>query len=276
MKKYVLIILFSVFCLLKINAQPAKSFTVFDNLHYAEKPDTATFGIANCNIIYGHLWPAPKRIKTTAPTVPGDSQLNDDAPLPNALMEPAFKAEAEKCGQKPGPIVLDFEAHQLSGKPELVLPHFAAYESLVRWTKEAAPGHLVGYYGHGLFPEQPGKRYQAEAAKLADLVDAFFPSMYVFGDDRAAWQKKAAALVAQAHRLAPGKPVCFYLWPQYHEGSPKALQFVSGDYWLWQLETARKVGADGVVMWSSNSPAWNPEAEWWQATLKFLKEVKTP
>ena len=82
-------------------------------------------------------------------------------------------------------------------------------------------------------------------------------------------QEKLQSLIAKAHQIAPGKPVYPYLWAQYHEGAPKALEFLDGDYMKFQLETARDCGADGVVMWSSSKPAWN-DAPWSKALLKFV------
>lgn len=244
-------------------ASQAKSFTVFDNLHYVGKPDAsrlAKFGIVNCNIIYeGSIWKGGKKN-------PNVGKLPD---------ENAYKQIVRKKSRQPGPVAIDIEGLYLSGKPEVVEPRFTLFTTLTRWTQEAAPGRLVGWYGHGLFPEHPGKNYRKEASLLAKTVNAFFPSMYTFNDDRAAWKKKAESLVAAAHKIAPGKPVYFYIWPQYHGGTQKALQFLSGDYWLWQLKTAKKAGADGVVMWSSGKPVWNPNAAWWKATLKFLKGNKT-
>ena len=260
----------SVCCFFSLTAKSApqqsqaKSFTVFDNLHFVERPDTAQFGIANCNIVYGYGRYAPKDLQ---------DRKSQKIPAANELKDPFQKAVRE-AAQKPGPVVLDIEQFYFKGKPEVVKSRFDLFVNLTRWAQEAAPGRAIGWYGHGLFPNPPGAQYGQEASQLATTVNAFFPSMYTFNDDRAAWEKKARSLVAEAHKIAPGKPVYFYIWPQYHNGTPKGLQFLSGDYWLWQLETARKVGADGVVMWSSGKPAWNPNTEWWKATLKFLKESK--
>jgi hypothetical protein len=232
-----------------------RTFTVYDNLGYGGKPDTTPLGLLNCNIIYQGriIWKDGNR-----------TNLVPD--------EAAFKALVRDKARKPGPIVIDIEGVPLSGERKQVAKHLRLFLDLVKWAHEAVPGCVVGYYGHGLFPEKPGKEYAAEAKQLAAAVDAFFPSMYTFNDSRDAWTKKLESLVEEAHRIAPGKPVYPYVWPQYHEGTPKALQFISGDYWSFQLNTARECGADGVVFWSSSKVRWPDNAEWWQATLRFMAE----
>jgi hypothetical protein len=233
----------------------ASSFTIFDNMFYPKKPSLVADGFKDCNIVYaGYVWQGAEK----SPTY-GD--MPDEA---------TYKKTVQAHSTKPGPVVLDFETLRLSGKPELVEAHFKLFMTLVKWTHEAAPGHVVGFYGHGLFPEQPAKEYAQQARQLADAVDAFFPSMYTFTEDRDGWKKKAEGLLQQAHQIAPGKPVYFYIWPQFHGGTH---EFLKGDQWAFELQTARDIGADGVVFWSSSkSPPWDVNAPWWQETLKFLKQ----
>ncbi len=234
-----------------------RPFVVFDNMAYANKPDLSTSGlIASCVIYYRGEWK----------TAVAAGQLPDEA---------SFKAAVRsRSAGKPGPVVIDFEYVFLSktrGTTDAsVKAHFKLFITLAKWAHQAAPGHLVGFYGHGLFPEEPGREYAAETKALIAAVDAFFPSLYVHGNQTAAqWKQKLQSLVQQAHELAPGKPVYPYVWPQYHEGGPKALEFVDAGYMKFQLETARDCGADGVVFWSSNKPAWK-DAPWLQALLQFV------
>lgn len=240
------------------SAKPAgQPFLVFDNMAYAKKPDLSTNGLVpSCVIYYRGDWK----------TAIAAGQLPDEA---------AFKeAVKSRAAGRPGPVVLDFESVFLSKRNQTtdaeVKQHFTLFITLVKWAHEAAPEHLVGYYGHGLFPEEPGKEYTAEKMQLAAAVDAFFPSLYSYGNQTPEkWKAKLQMLLAQAHALAPGKPVYPYVWPQYHEGAPKALEFLDGDRMKFELETARDCGADGVVIWSSNKPAWQ-DAPWLQAVLKFV------
>ena len=229
-------------------------FEIFDNLHNPNKPDLTSAGLGGCNIVYaGHVWPGAEKSPAYG-TLPAEA---------------AYKGAVRAQTKVAGPVVLDFEKLALSGQPEVAQAHFELFMTLVRWTHEAVPGHPVGFYGHGLFPEAPGKEYAAQAARLAASVDAFFPSMYTFDTNRDAWRKKAEGLVLAAHRIAPGKPVYFYVWPQFHGGTHAVL---SGDQWAFELDAARDVGANGVVLWSgTRTPPWDDAAPWWQATLAFLK-----
>lgn len=242
------------------STQPAaRPFLVFDNMAYAGKPDLSTNGLVPSCVIYDRAeW--KKAIAA--------GQLPDEA---------LFKAEVRsRAAGRPGPVVIDIEYVFLSQTRGTtgaeVQQHFKLFITLARWAHEAAPGHCVGYYGHGLFPEEPGQEYAAEKNQLLAAVDDFFPSMYSFGNQTPAkWQEKLQFLLAQAHELAPGKPVYPYLWAQYHEGSPQALEFLDGDRMKWELETARDSGADGVVFWSGAKPAWK-DAPWFQAMRKFVAE----
>ena len=244
----------------RLSAPPAGTpFIVFDNMAYAGKPDLSTNGLVPSCVIYNHA-----EMKTAIAA----GQLPDEA---------AFKQLVKsRAAGRPGPVVIDIEyvfLSQTRGTTDAeVKQHFKLFITLARWAHEAAPGHCVGYYGHGLFPEEPGKEYAAEKQQLIAAVDAFFPSMYSFGNQTPAkWQEKLQFLLAQAHELAPGKPVYPYVWGQYHEGSPKALEFLDGDRMKWELETARDCGADGVVFWSGAKPAWKFEP-CFQAMLKFVAD----
>ncbi|MCE5267739.1 MAG: hyaluronidase [Planctomycetaceae bacterium] len=249
-------------------ASTPRQFVVFDAMGYGQ-PDTSRYGMIRFVCFYYRL-PGDKD-KHLAPTMKAFSA----GTLPPKA---DFIAAVQKhASRRTGPIVLDIEGIPLSGDPKVVKPRFTLFATLAKWAKEAAPDRIVGYYGHGLFPERPAKQYKAEAKELAAPVDAFFPSMYVFNDNREAWRKKLADVVAEARRIAPGKPVYPFVWPQYHDGTPQQFQFVTGEYWRWQLDTIRQCGADGVVLWGArrypNAHVWNEQADWWQETLRFMKSL---
>jgi len=246
-------------------AQPAsrlaKPFVVYDNMFYKGKPDLTDLGLIPSCVIYDN-----KELKAAVAA----GQLPDEMSFKKLVQE--------RSVGRPGPVVIDIEYVYLSrtrGTTDAaVKQHFELFITLAKWAHEAAPGHLVGFYGHGLFPEEPGKEYAAETKELIAAVDAFFPSMYVHGKQTASqWQEKLQFLTRQAHEIAPGKPVYPYVWPQYHEGGPKALEFVDGDYMKFQLETAQAAGVDGVVFWSGGKPAWTTAGNntpWLQALQKFM------
>jgi hypothetical protein len=236
-----------------------KPFLVFDNMGYVGKPDLSTNGlIPSCVIYYHGDW----KKAVTAGRLPDEKSFKE--------------AIRSRSAGKPGPVVIDIEYVYLSQThgttDDEVKQHFKLFITLAKWAHEAAPGHLVGFYGHGLFPEEPGTEYSAETRQLIAAVDAFFPSMYIHGNQTAAqWRAKLQTLLAQAHELAPGKPVYPYVCPQYHEGGPKALEFVDPGYMKFQLETARDSGASGVVFWASGKFRWE-DAPWLHALLQFVAE----
>jgi hypothetical protein len=221
----------------------AKPFMVFDNMPKAAKMDGAAAGMAPCTII-GIPWIETNRVA--------------DVDALKAKVREIVKHP--KYAHQPGLLVLDIE----------YVHDFRLFINLAKWVHEAAPGHPVGYYGHGLFPERPSKEQQAEADELAATVDAFLPSMYNFDDNREGWKNKLTALVQQAHRIAPGKPVYPYMWPGYHGGTRKAMRLLTGDYWKYQLETARECGADGLVIWGNPAAHWDDKSTWRQDTLDFI------
>jgi hypothetical protein len=107
------------------------------------------------------------------------------------------------------------------------------------------------------------------AGELARHVNAFFPPMYTFDDDRQAWAKRAEAEAAEDRVLAPGKPVFFYLWPQYHDGTPKQFQYVvepSGNSNSIPGVALPRVSCCGLQAVSTGT-----SSGWWAATQEFMR-----
>jgi len=246
-----------------LRAEPAgKSFLVFDNMHYKGMPDLTPLGFIPNAVIY-------EQKKTWIPLIQAHQML-DETMFKNLVRS--------NIVGRPGPVVIDIEYSYLSRNKTTtdadVRFNFKLFITLAHWAHEAAPGHLVGYYGHGLFPEEPGKEYAAETREFLKSIDAFFPSMYVHGTQTPEqWRQKLELLLQQARQIAPEKPVYPYLWGQYHEGGPHALEFVSGEYEKFQLENCVKYGCDGVVYWSGGKPPWTPatrELPWFKTVTDFL------
>jgi hypothetical protein len=232
-------------------AEHARSFTVYDNMFYRGKPNTAVQGLRASNILYENLiWPDKK----------------DFGVLPNRN---AFAALVRSHIANPGPLVIDIEQLPLKGSLEAARHNMEILATLADWAHEAAPGKIIGYYGTNTLSKVPPPSL-ALARELAHHVDAFFPPMYTFDDDHAKWGQRAQAEAAEARDLDPGKPVYFYLWPQYHDGTPRAFQFIAGSYWKFQLETSRRY-CSGIVLWSPSRYDWDNSTGWWSATREFLR-----
>jgi len=230
-----------------------RPFPVYDNMFYIGKPDTKKYGLIPSNIIdEGQIWPH------------GQSYVV----LPN---RGAFDAIVAAHISNPGPIVLDIEKLPLKGSPDTIRQHLHVLATLADWTRADARGKTVGYYGYNTLTGVPPAN-RAYAQELARHVDAFFPSMYTFDDVRAAWATRAKTEAAEDRALAAGKPVFFYLWPQYHDGTPKQFQYIDAAYWKFQLSTAYQ-HADGVVLWGPSRFPWDESSGWWAATLEFIGQL---
>lgn len=225
------------------------SFVIYDNLFYRGKPDTAREGLVASNIIYeGKIWP----------------RKNEYGSLPNRA---EFQATVREYIANPGPLVLDIEGLPLKGPQETALRNLEVLTKLADWAREAAPGKVVGYYGTNTLSNVPSANL-GYARELARHVGAFFPPMYTFDDDRGKWERRAKNALSEAHQLDDKKPVYFYMWPQYHDGTAKQFHFIDAAYWKFQLETARRY-SNGIVLWSPSRYDWNDATGWWAATVEF-------
>jgi hypothetical protein len=226
-------------------------FALFDNMYYRGKPDTIRDGFVVSNILYeGVIWP---------------HNVNYGVLPDRKEYETIVRAHIAN----PGPLVIDIEELPLRGSPEVVRQHLETLSTLADWAHAAAPGKLIGFYGTNTLTRVAPDDMEY-ARELAKHVDAFFPPTYTFDDDRAKWQQRALDAFAEAHKLDPTKPVYFYMWPQYHENTPKQFQFVDASYWTFQLETASHLSS-GIVIWSPSMFDWNDSTGWWTATQRFAR-----
>jgi hypothetical protein len=230
-----------------------RSFPVFDNMFYRGKPNTGADGLILSNILYeGVIWPSSSQFGTLPP-------------------RPTFEALVRAHNLNPGPLVLDIERLPLKGTADTALHNLEILATLADWARAATPNRLVGYYGSNTLTRVPAASI-GFARTLASHVNALFPPMYTFDDDRAAWAQRAEMEATEARSLGPNKPVYFYLWPQYHDGTPRQFQFIDADYWMFQLRTAVHI-ADGIVLWSPDKFSWNDSTGWWAATRRFMREL---
>lgn len=230
------------------------SFPIYDNMFYKGKPDTAKDGFIAANILYeDKIWRNKRQLGA----------------LPN---RETFQALVQAEASNPGPLVIDIESMSLRASPESAHHNMETLAKLADWAHQAAPGKVIGYYGTNTLSNVPSVN-QTVARELADHVDVFFTPIYTFDDNRASWEKRAQAAQAEAHELDPKKPVYFYLWPQYHVGSGKALRYVDAEYWKFQLETARRY-SNGIVLWGPSKYVWDDKTGWWAATEQFAASLQ--
>ncbi|WP_157385499.1 hypothetical protein [Mesorhizobium sp. STM 4661] len=240
----------------------AAEFRVFEDLFFEGGPkDFRQFGLEHMTIVSPHI---------LGPDVPNADQ-------------------AKKAIEKPrdgNHLVIDIESWPLEGDGQGLT--ISKYQQTLAALKKADPSVRLGLYsvlpvrdywranganGESGFSAWQGANSQL-AAGLIPYVDDLYPSLYTFYGDKDAWVVYAEANLKEARRISSGKPVYCFLWPQFH----KTYAFLPGDYWYAQLDTCRRM-ADGIVIWGTIRGAgpyqpmkWDEKAEWWQATLRFLRE----
>ncbi len=189
----------------------------------------------------------------------------------NLPSQASFAAVVRQSIGNPGPLVLDIEHLPLKGDPQTIQHNLQTLETLADWAHQAAPGKLIGYFGTNTLSKIDPDDL-SYARELAHHVDAFFQPMYATGPDQANWEKHAAESAAEARSLDPAKPIYFYIWPQYVTGSKHQFEYISADYWHFQLATSQKY-ADGVVLWSPSRFSWDDSSGWWESTLQFVQSL---
>ena len=143
---------------------------------------------------------------------------------------------------------------------------------------------LRSYWG----PVQPGSTTEANWQAINDSVqtlidkqDFIAPSIYTLYTDgpnearpwketQAGGGSYAAGMIAEAYRVANGKPVYPILWPEYHPnagvGSDQYLPYTA---FLEQLECAC-CDADGWILWNEPGTPSGSGVPWWDAVDDHL------
>jgi hypothetical protein len=119
--------------------------------------------------------------------------------------------------------------------------------------------YQTDYFGSPLDPQYadflkaPGlaKPVNAQIKRLAASTDALFPPYYVF------WYDNLGTTPAQRYQLTN--------------------KFLTKGFFRYQLDTLKKLGSDGVVIWGSlgehnGREKFDRNADWWKEYLAFAKE----
>jgi Hyaluronidase len=252
-------------------ADPGKCLRVFDATAYVGKPDLASRGIEMANVFEPDRW-WPQR---------GPDDLPDQS---------ASQEWIRRIRMRQGLLVLDLERWWLRGSDAVVSEAMRRYMTVADWIRAAGYSDPMGYYG--VIPTyNPASALQSADSSsraawrkendrvqpLADRVDMLFPSLYTSDEDVGKWERLAVATLQEARRLARGKPVYPFLWPQYEgTNTPLSLKYLPKSQWARELEVIGN-NASGVVIWGgiapaagSGSPPWDESAPWWQATVEFM------
>lgn len=272
-------LLLTIVCLALVPLQAAVArdnqthrFELFDAMLFSGQPDFSKYGFKHLRIVDDHELYGPGQSNTSVPSV-----------------EQIKKIVAGGAGPG-GIIVIDLEQWPMTGA-NAAASRQNYIETLDRFRKASPNGKF------GLYDVLPGRQYWPAMGprggavyrsweQSVDLtrpivphVDALFPSLYTFYPDQSGWVRYATENLRQARRIADGKPVYCFLWPQYHDSAATPFALIPGDYWRLQLETCRKL-ADGVVIWGGYTSKngftqlpWDDNADWWKATLNFVKTL---
>jgi hypothetical protein len=249
-------------------ATPQAKFRVFDATLYKAKPNLGQFGLTPLNVEYpGVLWPKA-------------------ADMQNVPAAAVVQKLADGVSRSTGLAVVDIEQWAVTGDPVTVAESVGKYQQTLQMFKQAAPSLQFGYYAIAPIrdywnvmagPKSAGylawQKDNDAVAPIAQQADALFPSLYTFYTDQVGWKKYAIANIAEARRIAPGKPVYVFLWPQYDASTgAQGGDYLPDAYWKMELETAKQY-ADGVVIWGGWTETWDDNASWWLETQQFMTEI---
>ncbi len=244
-------------------------FHVYGETRLLNQPDLSQYGLKKLRMVYtGAFW---KKGVDDFQLLPPRQRVID-------FMKKNYATYA-------GLFVPDVEQWTLTGSNAQVETSVNKYVTLLGWIKSAAPRATVGYYGR---PPKPDKRASLDPsspkyrqwqavnnllAPLADAQGALFPVMYTADDNKELWIKAATGKIRESKRLGKGKPVYVFINPFYHNVAGP-VQFrskpIPKDYFLLQLKTLKRLGADGAIIWNAKKLPWDNNAGWWLATKTFL------
>jgi hypothetical protein len=244
-------------------------FLVFDAMLYKAKPDLSQYGLTPISVEYpGVIWPGTST----------DMQNVPDATVVQKL--------AAGATQSTSMAVVDIEQWAVTGDSATVAQSVVKYQQTLQMFQQDAPSVQFGYYATAPIrdywdvmagPQSAGylawQQQNDAVAPIAQQASALFPSLYTFYADQAGWQKYAIANISEARRIAPGKPVYVFLWPQYDASTgAQGGGYLPDAYWQMELETAKQY-ADGVVIWGGWTETWDSNASWWLETQQFMTEI---
>jgi len=258
-----------------------ETFGLYDSLLFIGKPDLSPYGFKRSRTVYqNELWP-PKAEYTT----PNEPAVRSKA---RAVLAAGVTAAV--------PVILDVEQYSVDVRLDIshinpdtstVDANIRKLEQIISWFRDEAPTLKVGFYDvaapviplpvTGQHPVNDAEWAISEKATsylipFVTHVDALYPSLYTFTTDPAKWVALARRIISETKRIAAGKPVRPFIWPQYHDvmRGPLALTYIDYDYWMLQLTTIRDAGVSGIVFWGGYQRQWDDTQGWWHATRDFI------
>jgi hypothetical protein len=190
-----------------------------------------------------------------------------------------------------GRVIINVEHWNIRAKGREQRDNVTKYVQLLDWFKQENPQLKWGYFARPpvrdymrsiLGPEhykyQRWQRMNDGLKPLAEVVDIIYPSLYTHNNDPVSWREYAKQNIAESRRLAGGKPVIAFLWPQFKKSDQTYSQeYIPADFWRVQLETVYE-HADGVVIWGGwddkrrGKADWSEDLAWWQVLKRFIRD----
>lgn len=247
------------------------NFKVFDGTYFRPVPWALNnYGLKDIEMLY-----PPTMWGESTAELEGTTHMPDKERVTRAVQDASSKGITNLC--------INIEHWPLEGSDSEIESSIDRFIKLINWIKEVDPDMQVGFYGvppirkFGMSTkDKDSATYQEwvdmnlKLQRLANNVDAFYPSLYTYNDDREKWVTEAIAQTDVLEQLAPGKPVYFFMWPEYHPYLDEfAGKLLETNYWKVQQKTARKF-ANGYVVWTPSRMEWNNDYSWWVATRRFM------
>lgn len=257
-----------------------QEFQIFDVSVYRDKPEVLREMTEEASVVYaGELFPGLSGAERNADTIASEAVVREiAADLPEYEL-----------------VVIDIEFYpvQMRHSDKEVAAAVDKLLTILEWMRSERPELKMSFYGvvpsrswPAAYPAHgPGSEYYAKWAAhndrlqaLADASDFLAPSLYTLYSkdlqDRPAyvfWENYIRRNIAEARRLAKGKPVYPFMWPQYHPSNSEGLagQYLSGKDWRFQLDLVNEI-ADGIMLWGGPTPF--AAEQWWEATRSFIND----
>lgn len=252
--------------------QCRNGFKVLENIKYTDAPDFRQYGIEPIRTITFH-----------------DNYWTGDPATTHPDEELARKFAAALPSSKE----VEYYYHGIENLPreawkttELQLfQTLSKVTSIASWVKSERPTLKFGNYK--MLPDreyvdvtnQAWKDYNTMMMPYAQHVDFIAPSIYTVMLEEDDWFPYAEANLAEAKRVAQGKAVYAFMWPQYHLVVGNNEAYLNGKVWRDQLDFMCDK-ADGVIIWViydlknnfENSADDKDPRNWWFQTLDFMED----
>ena len=243
-----------------------EAFPVFDTMLHRGKPEAAVLGLLPMEIVYtGSLWP--------------QSESREEP------YGPAIRNVAGTLKNLEAPVIIDIEHWHVRNEPDSIIQkNITKLMRVADIFREERTELSFGYYsvlpirdywtpvGGDAAKIQEWHAANAGLLGLAEHLDAVFPSLYTFYEDRDGWETYARANISEARKY--GKPVYPFLWFEYHDSNQNLKgTTIPSEYWRLQLDLCKEL-ADGIVIWGGWQRDWKESDAWWVETKKFLRELE--